>query len=102
MSETKWTPGKWRIGDGQHSNSYRYEVETVSPRGRRIVVARIPTPKGSPEQATANAALLAAAPLMFEALVSVLGCRASGMSHSPCNECTRKIDAALAAARGAP
>lgn len=67
-AETKWTPGGWGVGAGAHANSYRYEIETATARGRRIVVARIPTPKGSPVEATANATLIAAAPTLYLAL----------------------------------
>jgi hypothetical protein len=70
--ETKWTPGEWRIGDGQHSNAYHYEIETVTPRGRRIVLARIPAPRGKPEEATANARLFVAAKPLYEALSALV------------------------------
>jgi hypothetical protein len=50
------------------ASTYRAEVVGKSPRGKDVVVARIPTPNRSSEQCEANAALFAAAPEMAKAL----------------------------------
>lgn len=67
MIPRPWTPGPYSVSTGG-SNSYRSEVVAKSPRGKPVVVARVPTPNRSPEQATANATLFAAAPELFDAL----------------------------------
>ena len=106
MSETKWTPGRFSVShDG--ANNYRAEVVAEAKAGRKpVVVARIPTPCRSPEQAKANAALFAASPALYGALSDAfdfLG-ETFGNPDAPYNarahEVANAARAALARARG--
>ena len=63
MSETKFTPGPWRAG----LSIYKSQARVVADKGGRIadVFAY------EEEQAKANAALIAAAPEMYEGLKEI-------------------------------
>jgi hypothetical protein len=65
VSETKWTPGPLSV---QASQTYAAEIAATTPRGSRVVLARITTPQGNRERATANAQLFASAPDLYAAL----------------------------------
>lgn len=61
-----WTPGPWTVHEDPTSN-YLFEIVAKTPRGLTRPVARV---VGGPfaEQRQANAALLAAAPQLVDAL----------------------------------
>lgn len=58
------TPGPWRE---TVSLTYGGEVSGLSPKGKPIVVARVPMPRRDPEERKANTRLIAAAPELLEA-----------------------------------
>ena len=102
MSETKFTPGPWRISAGNIGNA----IEAQSGKnvhefddGFRILATFQPCePTGKyleeQENAKANANLIAAAPEMY-AVLAWLNCR-GGLG----SDVHKSIDAALAKARG--
>lgn len=75
MSETKFTPGPWRAG----KSIYQSQARVVAEKGGRVadVFAY------EEDQAHANAALIAAAPEMFEALAEAV--EKYGKSGGPWN-----------------
>ena len=70
MSDAKSTPGPWvRRG----ADTYRWQIETAGSPKTAIVVCRITTPsKGGIAASNANAALIAAAPDLADALEALL------------------------------
>lgn len=87
MSETKWTPGPWRVGIDRRA--------IWDDEDRCIAVAKSET-----HQLEANARLIAAAPDLYEALGDVAGLL---MLHAGDGIATKAIDrarAAMAKARG--
>lgn len=89
MSETKWTPGPWRVGIDRRA--------IWDDEDRCIAVAKSET-----HQLEANARLIAAAPDLYEALASMHAQHRCGCGHPACNRCAddRECAAALAKARG--
>jgi hypothetical protein len=89
------TPGAWTLfQDG--ANTYRFEVGVLSPKGARIITARIPTPRRSPGECEANARLIAAAPALLDALR-----RLTALVEEPRQPNPWETDAVLMAARAA-
>lgn len=54
------------------ASNYRHEVMCETPKGKEIVLARIVTPKGKPDEAAANAKLLANSKDLAEQLEEAL------------------------------
>jgi len=99
---TKFTPGPWDHDSGMYGNGKAYH-SIFSPD--EIIIAEFnPLSVTNPEQGRANAALIAAAPDMYEALEEA---REWFYDHSDINDnggpnkamrITEQIDAALAKA----
>lgn len=92
MSETKFTPGPWQVG----KSIYQSQARVVAEKGGRVadVFAY------EEDQAHANAALIAAAPEMYEALADIAeNCGNHGCSET-CAEADCKICEILKKARG--
>jgi hypothetical protein len=71
MSETKWTPGPWvvdRNPDGRIGTHIRASAPTVKGAIKGVSVARITVGGGVADDDKGNAALIAAAPDLYEAL----------------------------------
>ena len=71
MSEFKGTPGPWFVSDRPHS--YGREVSAGSPGGQ-VIAGGNGAPWPSLAEQQANARLIAAAPLLAEALQRLEGC----------------------------
>lgn len=69
MSAPKFTPGPWSITAGRIATN---EISATSPRGKSKVIARCSASWSGQEIASANAALIAAAPDLHEALQGCL------------------------------
>lgn len=99
MSKTKFTPGPWTVGDASECGYYVWD-----PQGERIVAEAYPDYNQDFE---ANAALIAAAPEMLEALELMLESfgimRAAGVNvlgFDSAVEARVKAHNAIAKARG--
>lgn len=85
MSDTKWTPGPWKLYGGT--------IAWASPTGPRRHIAHMAWDVEADEYAAHDAHLIAAAPELYEALEAALD-EDSGLM------CADKMRAALAKARG--
>ena len=76
MNNTKHTPGPWVVRNMSDAMAEKFTVERLSDNGLRSVICRINDMEVCPEHggtgSDANAALIAAAPAMYEALLLVL------------------------------
>ncbi len=70
MSGAKWTPGPYAVRESFTSN-YLFEITARSPSGKPAVVARISGPPFA-QYREGTAALLAAAPDLYDALAGLL------------------------------
>lgn len=105
MSEHEHTPGPWEIGKTDH-------IGRITVRAGAVPITQMYGDPARPERQKANAHLIAAAPLMLEALAAL---RESGLLQTLIDmdeamiedgddpitaPVVEKIDAALASARG--
>jgi hypothetical protein len=90
MSETKWTPGPWRVRHGHPSKTIRY----VDPVLRFDSLIR----KG--QNYEANARLIAAAPDLYEALDTALMLLDMYIEDGAWSEKIESMELVLAKARG--
>ena len=76
MNNTKHTPGPWVVRNMSDAMAEKFTVERLSDNGLRSVICRINDMEVCPEHggtgSDANAALIAAAPAMYEALRAML------------------------------
>ena len=99
-SEAKWTPGPWRAGPA----TSRGHVAGVYADEHKIAVADVPETSPGPGDPEANAHLIAAAPLLAEALEAVhawwlsLPRDAQVENHEAAHAAITRLRAALAAA----
>jgi len=96
MSETKWTPGPWK-NHGRIEGAPGPEHSAVAAY---TLLARVySTAFGDTENQDANATLIAAAPELYEALLTLAHCTIATTS-SEWDAAWKKADKALAKARG--
>lgn len=100
MGKCKATPGPWRIEPGEHLAQW-----IVGPKGQTLCCDE--WRDVLPDEANANARLIAAAPELLEALEGIIRMECDDCSHVPA-DCTRACSeekilmakAAIAKARG--
>ena len=93
---TNWTKEPWRaVNDGHGGRS----VEATDFNGNWKYIARRVN-GGTPEEADANTNLIAAAPMLFEALSELLKCHSEGGFVQPDQPVLADAEMALAFALG--
>ena len=90
MNTSKHTPGPWHIGMKPGPMVYGPQGEQVVPINVMLDMSEV----------TANANLIAAAPVMYEALKDALACVEQTLTRKEINERRDKINSALAQAEG--
>ncbi|WP_226552947.1 hypothetical protein [Celeribacter naphthalenivorans] len=104
MSDTKFTPGPWRVGSDLEKICLNGD-DKFTTNGWAKCVAKVTSPEWmGGTQAFHNANLIAAAPDLYEALSVVLDAAddrlTDGLGHELPPMVRGKIEAALAKARG--
>lgn len=104
MSETKFTPGPWFVDFGEATKVKPYKGSYICIANQLCGLAK---PRRDPNntEATANAHLIAQAPIMYSALVqakviTAKWCHYQGNSKELFDKYVRPIDELLAKARG--
>ena len=98
--ENKHTPGPWVVGPSIEDDGF-VEIPIGVPTKAGYFTVAVAMGGMNPEFQIGNARLMAAAPELLEALVSMVNARCDGMNIQPINYAYAKAYAAISKAVGA-